>query len=62
MNSVYVSKVDKNDIIGRELSYTMTKDEFNEISGDKFNPQKVIDYINENGELLGTVTEIHLEG
>lgn len=62
MNSVYYSKVNKDKIWGRELSYTMTRGEFKEICGDHFNPQKVIDYINDTYGLLGTVTELHLEG
>lgn len=62
MNNVYYSKTNKDKIWGRELSYTMTKGEFKEICGDNFNPQKVIDYINNTYGLLGTVTELHLEG
>ena len=61
MNNVYYSKVSKDKIYGRELTYVMTKGDFKEICGDSFDPQKVIDYINDNYGLLGTVTELHLE-
>ena len=61
MNNVYYSNINKDKIWGGELSYTMTKSEFKEICGDNFNPQKVIDYINDTYGLLGTVTELRLE-
>lgn len=62
MVNVYYSRTDKNKIYGRELSYTMEQGTYNEICEGTFNPQKVIDYINETYGLLGTVTELHLEG
>jgi hypothetical protein len=61
-NSVYYAKVDPNKIWGRELCYTMRNGDFHEICGDNFDPQKIIDYINETYGLMGVVTELHLEG
>ena len=48
-NSAYYAKVNPNKIWGRELCYN-------------FDPQKIIDYINETYGLMGVVTELHLEG
>lgn len=62
MVNVYYSRTDKDKIYGRELSYTMEQGAYNEICEGTFNPQKIIDYINETYGLLGTVTELHLEG
>ncbi len=62
MVNVYYSRTDKDKIYGRELSYTMEQGTYNEICEGAFNPQKIIDYINETYGLLGTVTELHLEG
>lgn len=61
MKNVYYSNVNKDKIWGRELSYTMTRTEFNALAKQGFDPQKVIDYINESYGLLGTVTELRLE-
>lgn len=61
MTRVYYTKTKKEDIWGRELVYTVTRGEFNELCEGTFNPQKVIDYINANYGLLGTVTELHME-
>lgn len=61
-NSAYYAKVNPNKIWGRELCYTMQNGDFNKICGDNFDPQKIIDYINETYGLMGVVTELHLEG
>lgn len=62
MVNVYHSNKKKEELWGQELIYSMPRKLFNEISGEKFDSQKVIDYINDTYTLLGVVTEIHIEG
>lgn len=62
MNNTYVSNIEKENIQKPELTYILTRASFKELTGDNFNPQKVIDAINDSYGLMGTVTELHIEG
>ena len=57
----------KHEIWGREIEYIMGKEQFDAIANTRGNKNinpyiYVIEYINETFGLLGTVTEIRIEG
>lgn len=60
--NVFISRA--KEIKGKAISYTMTRGMYNAYfeKGQPRSPQVVIDDINSTFGLLGTVTELHIEG
>ncbi len=50
------------EIIGKAIAYSMTEDAYKGFLEDFKTPDAVLEYINQTYGLLGTVTEIVIEG
>mgnify|MGYP004533130159 CR=1 FL=1 len=61
MKQIFLKDVKPEDVRYKEISYTLSKDSFNALLGEKKNINDVFKAINETYGLLGTVTEIKVK-
>lgn len=61
MKQIFLKDVKPEDVRYKEISYTLSKDSFNVLLGEKKNINDVFKVINETYGLLGTVTEIKVK-
>lgn len=62
-SNVFYTRTPANKIWGQPLTYTIPRAYYNALfkDGERKDPQKAIDYLNETEGLLGTIVELHLE-
>lgn len=61
MKQIFLKNVKPEEVKYKEISYTLSKDSFNSLLGEKKNINDVFKAINETYGLLGTVTEIKVK-
>lgn len=61
MKQIFLKDIKPEDVRYKEISYTLSKDSFNVLLGEKKNINDVFKAINETYGLLGTVTEIKVK-